>query len=314
MATQPRDLLDPSALTAINDLAVSEIAAYQEKPRCMEISVLVVEDNEFQKLAIQELLKGANAANDGVVNFKVTVVDTARQALSFLRSSNASPKVNLLLLDIFFGEGEVSGQELLPELRRCVGQDTAIVMLSAHQETSLVQDCLKQGADAYLSKPIRAEEVRHLWQYCIKRRHRAEDPRVPVQSKSGESRIDNRPKESSQPVSSCSTCDPGPRAPGACKLNAGLRPGSVSSPQNTPRSANSLTPRSRMNAIGIPAPSTHITGPAGTPGGYASHASNVHSRCRRPGNATGTLRPMGFQPPDANRYADGEQGTPCRQQ
>jgi len=153
-----------TAMEAVAQLALSRPA----DDACMNISVLVVEDDFFQRGTLQQLFDRANRANEGSIYFEVRLLESTAEALSFLRSEGTA-RLDLVLLDVVFPGEEMSGSDLLPHIREAAGERTAIVMLSSLLEPTLVEDCIRGGADAYLPKPIRAEEVGLLWQHCVKR-------------------------------------------------------------------------------------------------------------------------------------------------
>jgi len=194
-----------TAMEAVAQLALSRPA----DDACMNISVLVVEDDFFQRGTLQQLFDRANRANEGSIYFEVRLLESTAEALSFLRSEGTA-RLDLVLLDVVFPGEEMSGSDLLPHIREAAGERTAIVMLSSLLEPTLVEDCIRGGADAYLPKPIRAEEVGLLWQHCVKR-----GKKLPPQS-------------TSQP----STTAPSPR-----KLHAGSRPVPHVSPNVSPHLA-----------------------------------------------------------------------------
>lgn len=78
--------------------------------------------------------------------------DSADQTLDRLRSSPAE----LVLLDIKM-PGK-SGTELLPEIKASY-PDTAVIMATAVDETSVVIECMKRGADDYICKPFNLDDV-----------------------------------------------------------------------------------------------------------------------------------------------------------
>merc|ERR1740130_433823 len=47
----------------------------------------------------------------------------------------------------------------------------AVLMISAYESIDLVQQCILSGADAYLLKPLRLQELRNIWQFVWRRRH-----------------------------------------------------------------------------------------------------------------------------------------------
>jgi CheY-like chemotaxis protein len=276
-----------------------------------ELHVLIVEDDSFQRLAISQLFDAANSTNADQIKYVATAVDSPTAALNYWRSRHQPRCIDLLVLDVFFGEGEdqVRGYELLPELRRCLGDQVAILMLSAHQEFSLVQTCLEGGADAYLMKPIRADEVRNLWQYCARKRNLT----LPISL--------DKPPQARHASDLASSVIPRPAASLGADENVGLRQsGGPVRPPTSPRPSNESAPRSTRplttggsgfsvlpnSNLLAQAASAQVTprgsspllssgrpGPAGTPGGSASHNISVYSRCRRWGSdTTGRLMPM----------------------
>jgi len=69
-----------------------------------------------------------------------------------LRQMVAEENIALILLDI--GLPDVSGLELLPELKK-EHPDLAIIMLTAVTDLETALDCIRRGADDYLTKPIK---------------------------------------------------------------------------------------------------------------------------------------------------------------
>jgi putative nucleotidyltransferase with HDIG domain len=78
--------------------------------------------------------------------------DSAGQALHRLRSSPAE----LVLLDIKIPDK--SGMELLPEIKAGY-PDTAVIMATSVDETSVVIECMRRGADDYICKPFNLDSV-----------------------------------------------------------------------------------------------------------------------------------------------------------
>ena len=161
------DLIDDTALDAVAELALNRPANTASGPSQMNLSVLVVEDDHFQRLTLRQMFDRANVTNRGSVHFDVRLLESTSEALQFLRSEASS--LDLVILDVVFPGEEMSGRDILPHIREAAGDKTAIVMLSAYSQPRLVEECIYAGADAYLPKPIRAEEVGLLWQHCLKR-------------------------------------------------------------------------------------------------------------------------------------------------
>ncbi len=78
--------------------------------------------------------------------------DSAEQTLDKLRTEQA----DLVILDVKM-PGK-SGVELLPEIKSGF-PDTSIIMATAVTEASIAIECMKQGADDYLCKPFKLQDV-----------------------------------------------------------------------------------------------------------------------------------------------------------
>ena len=114
------ELIDKTAMEAVAQLALSRPA----DDACMNISVLVVEDDFFQRGTLQQLFDRANRANEGSIYFEVRLLESTAEALSFLRSEG-SARLDLVLLDVVFPGEEMSGRDLLRHVREAAGERTA---------------------------------------------------------------------------------------------------------------------------------------------------------------------------------------------
>ena len=154
-------------------------------------------------------------------------METAAEALEEARA-NSERHFHLILLDMILPDR--SGCEILPQLRAAVGDDVAIVMASsdshvctprpqaqsrdalAHAppvqfsrglaQISLVQLCVRRGADAFLVKPLASEEVQHIWQF-VKNHEQGSFHR----------RIDTDDPEAGSSIVSRSSAEPTPSVP-----------------------------------------------------------------------------------------------------
>jgi DNA-binding response OmpR family regulator len=108
--------------------------------------LLIVEDESH----IAEGLK-FNLEAEG---HKATVVDNGRKAVAYL--TDADNDVDLVILDLMLPE--MSGFEVARRTR-AAGNFVAILMLTAKDETADVIRGLEEGADDYLTKPFRLDEL-----------------------------------------------------------------------------------------------------------------------------------------------------------
>lgn len=122
-----------------------------------EVTVLVVEDDEFTRMATIDILKSCR--------YTVFAVENGKQALDLLVANHA--KFDLVLCDVMLPV--MTGIELLDEIQKhsaTLGH-IPIVMTSSNEEMDVVTSCLSKGAKDYLIKPIQVNTaktlVRHVW-------------------------------------------------------------------------------------------------------------------------------------------------------
>ncbi len=137
--------------------------------------ILIVDDEPVTRKLINRIL-----SEEG---YQCEEADSAAQALDRLRSS----KTELVILDIRMPDK--SGIELLPEIKAC-HPETAVIMVSAIVEIPSAVQCMKLGAEDYISKPFKSNELaltvertlhKRKLQIKIKRdRQRPEDAVPPV--------------------------------------------------------------------------------------------------------------------------------------
>ncbi|HHD56521.1 MAG TPA: response regulator [Desulfobulbaceae bacterium] len=102
--------------------------------------ILIVDDYPDFVLLLQDFLE----------EHKFSTVSAGSAAR--LRQMVAEENIALILLDI--GLPDVSGLELLPELKK-ENPDLAVIMLTAVTDLETALDCIRRGADDYLTKPIK---------------------------------------------------------------------------------------------------------------------------------------------------------------
>ncbi|MEJ6020659.1 response regulator [Ramlibacter sp. PS4R-6] len=138
------------------------------------VQILLVEDNpDDAELAILAL-------NDAGIANEVHVVGDGVEALAFLRCegkySNRNPyePPNVVLLDLKLPK--VNGLEVLAQIRGDPRtQQVPVVLLTSSQEQSDVAKGYKNGANAYIVKPIDfkqfSEAIRHIGYFWLVLNH-----------------------------------------------------------------------------------------------------------------------------------------------
>ncbi len=74
---------------------------------------------------------------------------------------------------------EVDGLDLLRYIRDNDTMKTVpVVMMSASESSENIFECIKDGAEDYLFKPLGRKEVEYIWQYVWRRRHTLGAPSI----------------------------------------------------------------------------------------------------------------------------------------
>jgi len=116
-----------------------------------QIQILVAEDDNFQRLALIDVLE--------LCNYNVVAVENGRLAKEELMKEEAN--YDLVLLDLMMPE--MDGLELLTFMKENEKlKDIPVIMMSADGEMESVSACLTNGAKDYLIKPIRIQNVKGL--------------------------------------------------------------------------------------------------------------------------------------------------------
>ena len=114
------------------------------------LSALVVEDDSVNQLVIQHQLE--------YLGHQALVVDRGEFAITALQERN----FDLIFMD--YNLPEMSGAAVTKIIRRWEQENNKkripIIGLTAHTQNNIKQDCLDAGMDDYLSKPVKAVELR----------------------------------------------------------------------------------------------------------------------------------------------------------
>src|SRR5438874_7891842 len=105
--------------------------------------VLVVEDNETERRALSQVLKG-----DG---FNVYGAENADKAMGYVDEN-----IDVVLSDLHMGD--VSGLDLL-HLWKKRRPETQFILLTGHAAINSAVEAIKAGAYDYLTKPINSDEL-----------------------------------------------------------------------------------------------------------------------------------------------------------
>ncbi len=110
------------------------------KVKDQELTILVAEDEEYNMMYIQELFSKTN--------FKIIEADNGKKAVDL---SDKYPEIDLVLMDIKMPI--MDGNEAMKKLKK-KRPSLPIIALSAFAMESDKKEAIKEGFDAYLTKPI----------------------------------------------------------------------------------------------------------------------------------------------------------------
>lgn len=123
-----------------------------------EPRILIVEDNPDTGVLMRLVLEEVGAVE--VARSANKALDAARASLD--EDSRQGP-FDLFLLDINLGEGQLSGVELLAELRQMPAYaKVPVAAVTAYAQPSDRRQILNQGFDEFLGKPFTADQLTDL--------------------------------------------------------------------------------------------------------------------------------------------------------
>ncbi|MGF1756120.1 response regulator, partial [Vibrio makurazakiensis] len=111
-----------------------------------QLSVLVVEDNPTNQMVIKLLLSR--------MGHEVTLIDNGTDALNYVRCNQQS--IDLIFMDVSMPG--MDGMTTTQYIRR-EKITTPIVALTAHSTSNDKQQCMNSGMDAFVAKPVRANDL-----------------------------------------------------------------------------------------------------------------------------------------------------------
>ncbi|CAK9329832.1 unnamed protein product [Citrullus colocynthis] len=96
--------------------------------------------------------------------YKVTATTKASEAIKLLKDEKQT--FDLVITDVV--RHDMDGFKLLQIIG--VEMDIPVVMVSANDELETVKRGVMEGAEAYLLKPVRIQELRNIWQHVLRKR------------------------------------------------------------------------------------------------------------------------------------------------
>lgn len=111
----------------------------------MSTNILIVDDSEFDRQLLMSAFKKKT-------QFNVLQASNGNECLEIVKST----KVDLVLLDIMMSG--IQGNQILQEIRKKFNPiELPVIMVTAKQDATDVIDCLRKGANDYITKPVNYE-------------------------------------------------------------------------------------------------------------------------------------------------------------
>ena len=126
----------------------SAAGAQRAEPRIAKTRVLIAEDNPVNQTLVRRLLEKRG--------YSIMVVGDGRAALAALKRED----FDIVLMDVQMpGMDGFAATGIIREQEKTSGRHLPIVAMTAHALKGDPERCLAEGMDAYISKPIRTEDL-----------------------------------------------------------------------------------------------------------------------------------------------------------
>ena len=160
-------------VTIILPLKVSsradEVSANQMRPQ--DFSVLIIDDDAIACDSAKTVLEEVGIAADTCIG--------EDNALEMIKLRHARrDEYNLILVDLRMPDK--NGIELTHEIRKIIGSEATVIILTAFDWDEIESDALEAGVDSFMSKPLSASNVLYEFQQAFDRKKQHEQKTEPV--------------------------------------------------------------------------------------------------------------------------------------
>lgn len=131
----------------MSEIAVKVFPAARSRP-----VVLIADDQRVSRTILAQMVR---RLCPGVL---VREFERPADALGYAESA----PVDLVLLDLSFGEGEPTGVDLALALRAQLGERVPVVLVSAADKEELAAAAAEAGSAAWMRKPVQLAECRQI--------------------------------------------------------------------------------------------------------------------------------------------------------
>lgn len=129
--------------------------------RPADMNVLIIDDDPVALKHAQIVL--------GEIGIKSDICNSGKEAVELIELKHARrEEYNLILVD--YKMPKKDGIEVTKEIRRIVGKDIAVVILTAYSWTDIEKKAKKSGVDSFMSKPLFASNVLTEFQQALQKK------------------------------------------------------------------------------------------------------------------------------------------------
>ena len=133
--------------------------AHEMRPQ--DFSVLIVDDEQLAREHEKSVL--------GEVGIDAETCKSGKEALKLIEMRHARREdYNLILVDWLMPE--MDGIELTREIRKILGDDTAVIVLTAYDWYEIEEEALKAGVDTFMAKPLASTNALYEFQQAFLRK------------------------------------------------------------------------------------------------------------------------------------------------
>ena len=137
-----------------------------------DFSVLIIDDEQLAREHAKAVLEEVGIAADTCASGK--------EALEMIQLRHARRQdYNLILVDWLMPEKD--GIEVTREIREILGNDTAVIVLTAYDWYEVEEEAIKAGVDTFIAKPLAANNALYEFQQAFTRKKQLVPEKKPVE-------------------------------------------------------------------------------------------------------------------------------------
>ena len=153
-------------LTLRNSEKVSDDKNAETKIDLTNLKVLIIDDDqiacEHAQLVLQEVGISADTALDGKTALEMIKLKSARRE-----------SYDILLIDLKMPEQ--NGIEVTRQVRKIIGDESTIIILTAHHWDDVIEEAIEAGVDKFMSKPLFASSILTEFSQAIEQKRLSEE-------------------------------------------------------------------------------------------------------------------------------------------